>query len=53
VALGNAQGRRGDLDAARKCFQKALSLDPDSADARNGLAALRQMQGATNAPRRP
>jgi tetratricopeptide (TPR) repeat protein len=52
VALGNAQGRRGDLAAARACFEKALKLDPKSADARNGLAAVRQMQNATNAPPR-
>ncbi len=52
VALGNAQGRRGDLDAALACFQKALSMDPNSADARNGLAAIRQLQAATNAPAR-
>jgi tetratricopeptide (TPR) repeat protein len=53
VALGNAQGRRGDWDAALACFQKALNLDPSSADARNGLAAVRQMQAATNAAPRP
>ncbi len=53
VALGNAQGRRGDLEAAGKCFQKALSLDPNSAGAQKGLAAVRQMQGATNATPRP
>jgi tetratricopeptide (TPR) repeat protein len=51
VALGNAQGRRGDLDAALACFQKALSLDTNSADARKGLAVIRQLQAATNAPR--
>ena len=50
VALGNAQGRRRDFDAALACFQKALQLDSNSADARNGLAAVRQMQAATNAP---
>jgi tetratricopeptide (TPR) repeat protein len=53
VALGNAQGRRGDLAAALACFQKALSLDPRSADASNGVAAVRRMQRATNAPARP
>jgi tetratricopeptide (TPR) repeat protein len=52
VALGNAQGRRGDWDAALACFQKALNLDPNSADARNGLAAVRQMRSAANAPPR-
>jgi len=52
VALGNAQGRRGDWDAALACFQKALTLDPNSADARDGLAAVRRMQSATNAPAR-
>ena len=50
VAMGNAQGKRGDWDAARNCFTKALSLDPGSADAQNGLAVIRQRQGATNAP---
>jgi tetratricopeptide (TPR) repeat protein len=50
VALGNAQGRRGDLAAALACFQKALSLDPKSADASNGVAAVRRLQGASNAP---
>ena len=51
VALGGAQGRRGDWDAALACFQKALDLDPKSADARNGLAAVRRAQSAANAPR--
>ncbi len=50
VALGNAQGRRGDLAAALACFQQALKLDPRNADASNGLAAVRRMQSATNAP---
>ena len=37
---GIAYARSGNVDAARKSFQEALSLRPDSSDAVRGLAAL-------------
>jgi tetratricopeptide (TPR) repeat protein len=50
VALGFAQGKRGDLAAARACFQKALVLEATNAEARQGLAAISQLQSSTNSP---
>ena len=50
VEMGYAQGRRGDLEAAMACFERALQLEPKNADALKGLAAVRQRQSATSKP---
>lgn len=40
VLLGNLAGRAGELDEARAAFERALELDPRSADARRGLDSV-------------
>jgi Tfp pilus assembly protein PilF len=40
VMLGNIEGMRGDLDAADRAFEKALSIRPDDAEARTGKATV-------------
>jgi cytochrome c-type biogenesis protein CcmH/NrfG len=50
VALGFAQSGRGDLAAARKCFQEALRLDPANAEAQKRLAGLRESPVPASGP---
>ena len=37
VFLGNLAGYRGEFDLARRCYERAVALDPDNVPARRGL----------------
>jgi hypothetical protein len=45
VLLGNVLGQQGRLPEAGEAFAAALALDPDDADARHGLDAVRRRMG--------
>jgi tetratricopeptide (TPR) repeat protein/2-polyprenyl-3-methyl-5-hydroxy-6-metoxy-1,4-benzoquinol methylase len=45
VALGDILGQLGDLDQARRCFERALAIDPTLIEALNGAANVALLQG--------
>lgn len=47
LALGDVEKNAGEYEAAESTYRKVLALDPDSFDARIGLAALERHPGTT------
>jgi Flp pilus assembly protein TadD len=48
--LGIALASQGRLDEAMAEFQRALALEPDSAETRHNLAIVRQRLGGAGSP---
>lgn len=49
VAIAEASERGGDLESARQLYEKALAVNPGSAQARRGLQRVELMEGAGEA----